>query len=79
MNNLEFLDRRSIRLKGYDYSNAGYYHVTICSNNRLNIFGSIKEHQVALSLIKYRAISKTGGVGSCLTGIPYQPHPYNVL
>jgi REP element-mobilizing transposase RayT len=30
--------RRSIRLKGYDYSQPGYYSVTICSRNRQCIF-----------------------------------------
>jgi putative transposase len=33
--------RRSIRLKGYDYSKSGYYFITICSNNRKCIFGNI--------------------------------------
>ena len=49
MNNPRFPNRQSIRLKDYNYSNAGYYHVTICSNNRKNIFGVIKKHQVELS------------------------------
>jgi putative transposase len=30
--------RRSIRLKGYDYSSEGYYFVTMCSLNRKNLF-----------------------------------------
>jgi REP element-mobilizing transposase RayT len=30
--------RRSIRLKGYDYSQAGYYFLTICARNRECIF-----------------------------------------
>jgi len=33
--------RRSIRLKGYDYSQAGLYFVTICVNNRKCLFGEI--------------------------------------
>jgi len=33
--------RRSIRLKGYDYSQSGLYYVTICSENRACIFGEI--------------------------------------
>lgn len=33
--------RRSIRLKGYDYSQPGYYSVTICSRNRQCIFEDI--------------------------------------
>jgi len=33
--------RRSIRLKGYDYSQAGLYFITICTHNRENLFGEI--------------------------------------
>jgi REP element-mobilizing transposase RayT len=33
--------RRSIRLKGYDYSNAGGYFITICCHDRKCIFGQI--------------------------------------
>jgi REP element-mobilizing transposase RayT len=33
--------RRSIRLKGYDYSQAGLYFVTICVQNRECLFGDV--------------------------------------
>ena len=33
--------RRSIRLKGYDYSQAGLYFITICTHNRECRFGKI--------------------------------------
>jgi len=33
--------RRSIRLKGYDYSRPGFYFVTICTKDRLPLFGKI--------------------------------------
>ena len=33
--------RRSIRLQGYDYSQAGYYFVTICCYQRQRLFGKI--------------------------------------
>ena len=33
--------RRSIRLKGYDYSQAGLYFITMCAQNRLCLFGKI--------------------------------------
>lgn len=33
--------RRSIRLRGYDYSQAGAYFVTVCEVNRECIFGDI--------------------------------------
>lgn len=34
--------RRSIRLKGYDYSQAGLYFVTICCGDRACLFGKIE-------------------------------------
>lgn len=35
----ELKQRKPTRLKNYDYSENGYYFVTICSKNRENIFG----------------------------------------
>ena len=37
----KFPKRKQIRLKGYDYSRAGYYFVTICVRNRSEILGEI--------------------------------------
>ena len=39
--NPKIYNRRSIRLKGYDYSKAGLYFITICSQNRKHLFGKI--------------------------------------
>ena len=33
--------RRSIRLKGYDYSKEGLYFITICAQDRACLFGEI--------------------------------------
>ena len=41
--------RRSIRLKGYDYSQAGLYFITICTQNRLCVFGEIKNGEMVLN------------------------------
>jgi REP element-mobilizing transposase RayT len=41
--------RRSIRLKGYDYSQAGLYFVTICTHQRLPLFGEIIEGKMILN------------------------------
>lgn len=35
-------NRQSIQLKGYGYSQAGLYFITICVQNRLHLFGEIK-------------------------------------
>ena len=37
----DFDNRRMIRLKGYDYSQPGKYFVTVCTAERLPIFGTI--------------------------------------
>ena len=41
--------RRSIRLKGYDYSQAGLYFVTICCQNRDCLFGEIVDKKMILN------------------------------
>lgn len=41
--------RRSIRLKGYDYSQKGLYFVTICTQNRLELFGKINNGNIILN------------------------------
>ena len=42
-------NRRSIRLKEYDYSQDGYYYVTICTRNRECWFGDIVNGEMKLS------------------------------
>lgn len=41
--------RRSIRLKGYDYTRAGVYFVTIVTQNRACLFGHIVAGEVRLN------------------------------
>lgn len=41
--------RRSIRLKGYDYSQAGLYFITICCDNRVCRFGHIENGEMILN------------------------------
>ena len=41
--------RRSIRLKGYDYSQAGLYFITICCQNRICRFGKIENGAMILN------------------------------
>jgi len=40
--------RKSIRLKNYDYSQAGLYFITICIHNRLPLFGKIIKGKMIL-------------------------------
>jgi len=41
--------RRSIRLKGYDYSQNGAYFITICNQNRECLFGEIIGQKMILN------------------------------
>ncbi len=42
--------RRSIRLKGYDYSQAGGYFITICTQDRRHLFGEIIDGKMVLNV-----------------------------
>ena len=41
--------RRSIRLKGYDYSQAGAYFLTVCTYRHTLLFGKVTNGQMALN------------------------------
>jgi REP element-mobilizing transposase RayT len=41
--------RRSIRLKGYDYRQAGAYFVTICTQDRAFLFGQVVHDEMQLN------------------------------
>ena len=41
--------RQSIRLKGYDYSSAGSYFITICTQDRRHLFGHIEAGEMILN------------------------------
>ncbi|MCP4977997.1 MAG: hypothetical protein GY931_17755, partial [Maribacter sp.] len=40
---------RSIRLEGYDYSQAGLYFITLCTQNSLHLFGEIANEKMVLN------------------------------
>jgi putative transposase len=46
---LERHHRRSIRLKGYDYSSDGAYFVTICTKNRECLFGDVADGEMRMN------------------------------
>jgi putative transposase len=43
--------RHSIRLKGYDYSQAGAYFVTICTQDRICLFGEVLDGEMRLNVL----------------------------
>ena len=45
----KYPQRRSPRLKGYDYGQAGGYFVTICVQHRLYLFGAVVDEIMQLS------------------------------
>lgn len=49
MNKQYLHNRRSIRLKNYDYSSEGLYFITLCSEDRKNIFGEISDGELILN------------------------------
>ena len=49
MYNPNIHNRKSIRLKGYDYSNSGMYYNTICCRNKIYRFGNIVNGKMFLN------------------------------
>ncbi len=47
--NSDIHHRRSIRLKGHDYSREGLYFITICTQNQLCLFGEIEKGEMILN------------------------------
>ena len=41
--------RRSIRLKGYDYTQPGAYFITICTYQRASLFGQVVDGEMAVN------------------------------
>ncbi|HEX9372408.1 MAG TPA: hypothetical protein VF897_15445 [Roseiflexaceae bacterium] len=41
--------RRSIRLRGYDYTQVGAYFVTACTYARESLFGRVVDDEIRLS------------------------------
>jgi len=50
--------RKNVRLKGYDYSESGYYFVTICTQDKKPILGDIV------------VLGNDATVGGALPGVP---------
>lgn len=48
-NNPDNYHRRSIRLKGYDYSRAGAYFVTVCTQNLVCLLGDVVDGKMMLN------------------------------
>jgi len=49
MRSYEKYRHQSLRLKDYNYSSPGEYYVTICTKDKINLFGEIKNGEMVLS------------------------------
>lgn len=56
MHNPSLHNRRSIRLKNYDYSGEGFYFITLCVAERIHLFGEIINGEMQLN--KFGEIAK---------------------
>ncbi|MEA1962902.1 MAG: hypothetical protein U9M94_01535 [Patescibacteria group bacterium] len=45
---MQYKPQKQYRRKGYDYSQDGFYFVTICCKNREMFFGNIKNEKMQL-------------------------------
>lgn len=48
---MDLPDRQTIRLRGFDYSSAGYYFVTICTDGRADSLGKIQAGKMVINNI----------------------------
>ena len=62
--------RKSIRLKEYDYSQSGAYFITICTQNRKWLFGNIVEAKDYSPVTKMILNDPGGMVEKCWNEIP---------
>ena len=60
-------NRKPNRLQNYDYSETGYYLVTICTQNKVNYFGEVEKARIQLNDIGQIATD-------CWQGIPEHFH-----
>lgn len=55
---LSLNNRRSIRLKGYDYSQEGLYFITLCIENKTHLFGEIEDKALQLNIFGKIAVEE---------------------
>jgi hypothetical protein len=58
--------RRSIRLQGYDYSWSGAYYVTLCTQDRVCLFGEVADGRMHVN----PSGSDSPPLGAVLFGTP---------
>ena len=48
---MEYPERKRLRLIGFDYSTNGAYFITICTHNRVNLFGDVGADSISAQMI----------------------------
>jgi len=43
-------ERKHIRLRNYDYSQSGYYFITVCTQHRKECFGQVRNEEMELNI-----------------------------
>ena len=61
----KLISRKQNRLKNYDYSDNGWYFITVCSKDRKNIFGKYK-NLVGAALVSARNNIKLSIIGKII-------------
>jgi putative transposase len=61
--------RRTIRLRDYDYSNAGAYFVTICTFDKTEVLGFISKSEMILSKMGITASDIWGSIPTRFPGV----------
>ena len=62
-------ERKEQRLKNYDYSQNGAYFITICSQNRLCLFGKIENRKMILNHAGMMIYNKFSEIAKIYPGI----------
>jgi len=70
-------NRQSVRLRGYDYSQAGLYFITICSHHQKCVFGKILDSNMQLSAIGKLVDSQWRSMAKVYMGV--RMHEYVVM
>jgi hypothetical protein len=55
---MDFPNRKPLRLKNYDYSAAGYYFVTLCVQDRKNLF-EIEDNNIGNDVMSFLFLRKS--------------------
>ncbi len=69
--------RKSIRLKNYDYTQAGLYFITVCTQNRVTLFGTIIDGAMVMNAAGMMVADQWQALGNRFSSIKL--HEYIVM